>query len=121
MDPQRKPLAVGVVGLCHLHPRSYMPVFGAVEDFKVTAVAESNTQVLDSFANDFPVKKYADWREMLEREPLDLAAIYLPHAECPEAACASWMKRRRRSESPALALVSALMATMRWRRASCAL
>jgi len=88
MDSQRKPLAVGVVGLCHLHPRSYMPVFGAVEDFKVTAVAESNTQVLDSFANDFPVKKYADWREMLEREPLDLAAIYLPHAECPEAACA---------------------------------
>ena len=86
MESQRKPLKVGVAGLCHLHPRSYMPVFGAVEDFTVTAAADANTGVLDAFAKDFPVQKYADWREMIEREQLDLAAIFLPHVECPEAA-----------------------------------
>jgi predicted dehydrogenase len=33
---------------------------------------------------------YGDWREMLDREPLDLTAIFLPHVECPDAitACA---------------------------------
>lgn len=84
----RKPLSVGLIGLCHLHPRAYMPSFRSVEDFKVTAVAESDTAVLDAFLADFPLARYRDWREMIEREPLDLAAIFLPHAACPEAACA---------------------------------
>jgi predicted dehydrogenase len=87
MRGRKKPLSVGIVGLCHLHPRSYMPVFEAVEDFQVIAAADSNPEVLGAFTRDFQVNAYADWRAMLEREPLDVAAIFLPHAECPDAAC----------------------------------
>jgi predicted dehydrogenase len=54
----------------------------------VTAVADSNSAVLQPFATDFNVKGYADWREMLGAEQLDLALIFLPHSLCPEAAVA---------------------------------
>jgi len=44
--------------------------------------------VLEAFVKDFPVRAYHDWRVMLEAERLDLAAIFLPHVACPEAALA---------------------------------
>jgi predicted dehydrogenase len=81
-------LSVGIIGLRHLHPRSYMPVFGAVGEFEVVAAAESDAAILDGFARDFPVRPYADWRTMLEAERLDLAVVFLPHRECPQAAIA---------------------------------
>ncbi len=83
-------LSVGFVGLSHLHPRSYMPVFAAAGGMEVVAVAENNAAVLGSFTRDFPVRGYADWREMIGRERLDLAVLFLPHCMCPEAgvACA---------------------------------
>jgi predicted dehydrogenase len=34
------------------------------------------------------MRGYADWRELLERERPDLAVIFLPHADCPDAAVA---------------------------------
>jgi predicted dehydrogenase len=83
-------LSVGFIGLSHLHPKSYMPVFGAAGGFRVTSVAEANPAVLESFASEFPVRPYGDWREMLDKEKLDLAVLFLPHCQCPEAgiACA---------------------------------
>ncbi len=83
-----KSLSVGFIGLCHLHPKSYMPVFRAAKGFEVVAVAEANPSVLASFAADFPVRTYADWRVMLDNEKLDLAVLFLPHYQCPEAAVA---------------------------------
>ena len=80
-------LTVGLIGLAHLHPRSYMPVFAAA-GFQVAAVAEAEPQILEPFAREFGVTPYADWREMIDRQQLDLAAIYLPHALCPQAAMA---------------------------------
>lgn len=81
-----QPLTVGLLGLCHLHPRGYMRSFESVPDFTVIAAAESDAAVREAFAQDFPLRCYAGWREMLEREPLDVAAIFLPHAACPDAA-----------------------------------
>ncbi|MBI3944627.1 MAG: Gfo/Idh/MocA family oxidoreductase [Armatimonadetes bacterium] len=83
-----KTLSAGLLGLSHLHPRSYMPLFEAVDGLQVVAAADANPTVLDGFAKDFSVRGYADWREMIEKERLDLAAIFLPHAECPAAAVA---------------------------------
>ena len=80
-------LSAGLIGLCHLHPRSYMPIFKAA-GFEVVSAADANQDVLAGFAKDFPVRSYYDWRVMLEAERLDLAAIFLPHAACPEAALA---------------------------------
>ncbi|MBM3746618.1 MAG: Gfo/Idh/MocA family oxidoreductase [Acidobacteria bacterium] len=80
-------LSVGIIGLCHLHPRSYMPIFKAA-GFEVVSVAEADEGVLDAFAKDFHVRAYHDWHAMLEAERLSLAAIFLPHAACPGAALA---------------------------------
>jgi predicted dehydrogenase len=81
-------LSVGFIGLRHLHPRSYMPVFKAVQGLEVVAAAESDATVLDAFIREFPVRPYLDWRLMLETERLDLAVLFLPHYQCPEAAIA---------------------------------
>src|SRR5262249_25903289 len=82
------PLTVGILGLRHLHPRSYLRSFESVADYSVVAAAASVHGVREAFARDFGLRCYGDWREMLDRERLDVAAIFLPHAECPEAGCA---------------------------------
>src|SRR5450759_2942989 len=81
-------LRAAFIGLCHLHPKSYMPVFRAVKGIDMVAAAESNRAVLDSFATKFAVQPYDDWRAMLDHEQLDLAVLFLPHHQCPEAAIA---------------------------------
>jgi len=83
-----KQLSVGILGLCHLHPRSYMPLFAAIPGVDVVAVADGNAAVLEGFTKDFAVRGYADWREMIEKEKLDIAILFLPHVECPDAAVA---------------------------------
>jgi len=85
---QDRVLSVGIVGLCHLHPRSYLPILGAVKGLKVVAAADSNPPVLEAFAKDFGLRGYGDWRRMLDQEQLDLAVVFLPHVECPDAAVA---------------------------------
>jgi predicted dehydrogenase len=79
---------VGFLGLSHLHPRGYMTLFQVIPETTVVAAAEANPVVLEGFVEDFPMQGYADWREMLAHEQLDLALIFLPHADCPEAAVA---------------------------------
>ena len=90
MSENSKLLKVGIIGLRHLHPRSYMPLFEAVPETKVVAVSEQNQEMLKSFASDFSINGYGDYREMLDNEQLDFVAIFLPHSECTDAvvACA---------------------------------
>ena len=83
-----EPLAVGFLGLRHLHPRGYMPLFQAIPEMKVVAAADADPDVLADFTRDFPVRGYLDWRDLVAREELSLAAIFLPHADCPDAAVA---------------------------------
>ena len=85
---QGQQLSVGILGLSHLHPRSYMTLFQAIPGVEVVAASDANSAVLESFVNDFHVRGYADWRDLLDSERLNLAAIFLPHADCPEAAVA---------------------------------
>jgi UDP-N-acetylglucosamine 3-dehydrogenase len=65
-----------------------MPILRAIPDFEVVAAADANTALAESFAKDFGIRAYADWRELIAREKLDLAVLFLPHADCPEAAVA---------------------------------
>jgi predicted dehydrogenase len=84
-------LSVGFLGLSHLHPPSYMTLFQAIPGAEVTAAADADPAVREGFVKKFGVRGYADWRELLAQQPLDLAVIFLPHADCPEAtvACAA--------------------------------
>lgn len=68
-----------------------MAHFQAVESTEVVAVVETDGKLRDAFCHEFGVKGYATVEELLDREPLDIAAIFLPHADCPDAAslCAS--------------------------------
>jgi predicted dehydrogenase len=79
-------LKVGVVGLAHLHPRLYMPIFAAVGKTKVTSVVEADRGLREAFCADFGVTGYESVEAMLSAEKLDIAAIFLPHADCPAAA-----------------------------------
>ena len=85
MSDKNNILNVGIIGLRHLHPRSYMPLFEAVDTTGVVAVSEQDQEMLKSFAADFSLNGYSDYREMLDKEKLDFVAIFLPHAECSEA------------------------------------
>jgi predicted dehydrogenase len=83
-----KNLSVGFLGLSHLHPKSYVPVLRAAKGFELVAASDTNRAVLSSFASEFSVRTYEHWQTLLEREQLDLAVLFLPHRQCPEAAIA---------------------------------
>ncbi|MBN1910099.1 MAG: Gfo/Idh/MocA family oxidoreductase [Pirellulales bacterium] len=82
------PLRVGILGLGHLHPRTYLPHFEATPGLEVVAACDALASLREAFARDFGVQVYPDWRELLAVENLDLAYVFLPHDECPEAAVA---------------------------------
>jgi predicted dehydrogenase len=63
-----------------------MPLFTAEPGTRVTAVMEGNTALRDAFCRDFGVTGYTDLGKMLKVEKPDIAAIFLPHADCPAAA-----------------------------------
>ena len=85
MDGKRQ-LAVGIIGLGHLHPRLYMPLFRQAGATEVVAAMDPDTSLCDSFCADFGVQGYATVEELLGQHELDIAAIFLPHADCPAAA-----------------------------------
>ncbi len=86
MSASDRQLRVGIIGLAHLHPRSYMPLFEANPHTRVTAVMESDAALRFPFCTDFGLPGYGDLEEMLKKEELDIAAIFLPHVDCPAAA-----------------------------------
>jgi len=77
---------VGIVGLGHLHPRSYMALFKSFPTLRVTAVAEADAVLRQSFCSDFGLRGYDSAAAMLAAEKINIAAIFLPHADCPAAA-----------------------------------
>ena len=81
-----KKVKIGIIGLRHLHPRSYMTLFDAIETMEVIAVAEQDDGLRQKFVADFQLNGYADWHELYATEAIDLAAIFLPHIDCLPAA-----------------------------------
>lgn len=81
------PLNVVIVGLGHLHPRLYMTLFAGLQStMRVTAVVEKDAKLRDAFCADYSVAGYRDLDTMLAAEKPDVAAIFLPHVDCPDAA-----------------------------------
>ena len=83
-----KALKVGIVGLAHLHPRTYMPHFQTTPTTQVVAASDPREILREGFEKDFGVRTYPHWKKLLSSEDLDLAYIFLPHDECPAAAIA---------------------------------
>lgn len=81
-------LNVGIIGLGHLHPFTYMPHFNSCDKTTVVAASDEKEFLRTRFKEQFNTNVYASWREMLDKEKLDLAYIFLPHCDCAEAAIA---------------------------------
>jgi len=81
-----RPLRVAFLGLAHLHTYSYKLLFGYLPEVQVVAAAEADGALLDAFTRIYNLRGYSDWRTLLDREAIDLAVLFLPHADCPEAA-----------------------------------
>jgi len=81
-----KVLNVAIIGLGHLHPRSYMLLFKQIPQTKVTCVMERDNNLRDKFCSDYGVRGYAELDHLLKEERPDIAAIFLPHVDCPSAA-----------------------------------
>lgn len=79
-------LKVAIIGLGHLHPRSYMPLFAMDPRTRVVAVYERDAELRESFAREFGLKAHADLETLLNQEKPQVAAIFLPHIDCPAAA-----------------------------------
>lgn len=78
-------LNVGLIGLEHLHPRSYMPLFERA-GMNVTGVVEIDAELRRPFCAEFNAAGYATVGELLDAQKIDVAAIFLPHVDCPDAA-----------------------------------
>lgn len=85
-------IKVAIIGLRHLHPRAYMVHLQKIRELAVVAVAEADESLRTQFAADFGLRAYPHWQQLLEHETIDLAAIFLPHSECPAAATAALEK-----------------------------
>ena len=81
-------LNVGIIGLGHLHPFTYMPHFIKCSKTNVVAASDGKEQLRSNFSKQFGVKAYADWRDLISKEKIDLAYIFLPHCDCDSAAIA---------------------------------
>jgi predicted dehydrogenase len=83
---QKESINIGVVGLGHLHPRLYMPLFQMLPSTQVVAAVDSDSTLLDSFCREFSVQGFSDLEVMLEECAVDAVSIFLPHSDCPAAA-----------------------------------
>lgn len=77
---------VAVIGLRHLHPRPYMTLFQNCPRTHVVAACDSDPTLRDAFCQEFGLKGYATLDELLTHETIDMAAIFLPHCDCADAA-----------------------------------
>lgn len=78
-----KMIRIGVVGLGHLHPRLYMPLFELLPTTQVVAVVENDRGLLNSFCSDFSVDGFETVENMLQNCQVDAVSIFLPHSDCP--------------------------------------
>jgi predicted dehydrogenase len=68
-------IGAGTFGVNHLRAFRQLGYTGQAE---LVALAEVNADTLDKRLEEFPIKGYTDYRQMLEREQLDAVAIVTP-------------------------------------------
>lgn len=81
-------LRVGIIGLAHLHPMSYVPHIQACDKTVLAAVSEPDEQLLKQRMQRLPrgIKSYLSYQELINYGDVDLVIIFAPHILCPEIA-----------------------------------
>ena len=78
-------IGVGIIGLHHLHPCDYLPHFQALPQTEVRALVEADAAWSARVCAATGIEGYAGLDELLERPDIQLAVVFLPHADCPAA------------------------------------
>ncbi len=79
-------LKVGIVG-CGAHGRGHIQSYAEIPEAEIVAVVDMNPDRAQKAAVEFGVPHhYTDYREMLERHPLDIVSLALPPAANRETA-----------------------------------
>ena len=73
-----KPIGIGIIGAGRMG-ETHAAGFTALENVRVLAIADSNPERADQFAQKQNCTAYTDYRELLEREDIDAVSICLPH------------------------------------------
>ena len=68
---------VGVVGVGSMG-RNHVRVYAELEDINLVAVADVNAEAVDRVARTYRLNAYTDYRQMFEREHLDLISVVVP-------------------------------------------
>ena len=88
-----KKFRVGVIGGGSIARVGHVPGYAAEPDYELVAIADPNPDSLAKMRENFSfTREYADYREMLKQEQLDLVSICLPnkfHADAAIAAMAA--------------------------------
>ncbi len=86
MSMSTETLGVGIIGLHHLHPLDYLTHFNTIPEAEVRIIAEADTSLRQQVGAHTGIAVCAAYDDVLARQDVDLVVIFLPHAECPEAA-----------------------------------
>lgn len=78
-----KQLGVGIIGLKHQHPRWYYPLWKYLPEYKLVAIADEDEKFLQAENELFKLDAYSDYRQLLERDDIDVVIIWQPHSQMP--------------------------------------
>ncbi|OGG44780.1 MAG: hypothetical protein A3F84_03180 [Candidatus Handelsmanbacteria bacterium RIFCSPLOWO2_12_FULL_64_10] len=78
-------IRVGIIGLQHLHPPGYLPLFRETPGVRVVAAADGDEALRSRFCEEAGIEAHARWEDLARRDDVDAVLIFLPHADCRRA------------------------------------
>ncbi len=85
-----EPLGLGLIGLHHQHPRWYHPLWSHLPQYKPLAVADADEAFLKSENDEFfHLDAYGDYRQLLDRDDIDVVILWSEHSEMPSVVAAA--------------------------------
>ncbi|NTU78926.1 MAG: Gfo/Idh/MocA family oxidoreductase [Chloroflexales bacterium] len=73
-------LRAGVIGVGSMG-RNHARVYASMDDFELVAVSDTNPATASKVGSMYRCQSYTDYRELLEREQLDLVSVVVPTRE----------------------------------------
>ena len=83
------PLGLGIIGLHHQHPRWYHPLWSRLPQYHPLAIAEADEAFCQDENEFFQLDAYTDYRDLLERDDIDVVIIWVPHSQMPDVIAAA--------------------------------
>lgn len=85
-----RPLRIGIIGAGAFASRRHLPELVSSPDVTVVAACRRDRDALDTVADHFAIpRRFAEWREMLDRVEMDAVVIATPHDQHSTQAAAA--------------------------------